>query len=210
MAWNFSEIMAKQSSFLSRGVLLRGSLLGIFFLSAAGRADEMNSYVALSGNVIQSLSSIEKGTRGGGKIEFARLPRWVAMDLRFASGNHYTDLGAILKFYKHWKFSEEDSATGISLGMGAGILSSTGVDNGSYADGNATVDGGKRSFMDIVAHPFTRYVWDTGRGFGIVADLGVDIVPRRSYQKKDDVIGNKDDHMRYRVQASVGFALEVD
>lgn len=180
------------------------------FVKPVYAADDLGAYAAVSGQFIQSLSTIESGTRAGGKLEFARLDRWVAMDLRVATGNHIMDYGFVLKLFRHWRFSENLATTGISAGVGPVLLYSQGVDNGSFAEGTATAEGKKRAFMDLGLHPFVRFIYDTERGFGVVADLGVDMIFARRFSTNADGLGSNDKRSRYRVAGSIGVAFPVD
>jgi len=183
--------------------------LTLFPFFSASAQDPMDAYVAASFQYMHHSTEIEKGNRTGGKLQFTRLSRWVEMDLRLANGAHYTDYGAMLRFFKHWRFKSERS-TGISLGMGAGFLSSPGVTNGNFAAGTAEIDGKKRPFMDYALNPFSRFVFDTGKGWGLTGELGLDYILSRNYSTAPQDLPRKNSSARYRYTLSVGVALAVD
>lgn len=161
----------------------------------------LDGYVGLGGAILQQLSDEEKGTRQLIKLEFARIRKWVSLDFRASLGQDYSDFGGMFRLYKHWKFDGE-SSTGISLGAGVG---------GMYSQGATPTAGFDRQpFVDGIAAPFIRYMWDWENGMGLSFELEYQLVPIRNYTEDSEFDNVEDDsNLRNRVVLGVNLLFEV-
>ncbi len=194
--------------------LLRAALLTSFFcllpLSFAVDVSDdeiddsvyLDGYVGLGAGFNRHLTESESGSRYNFKVEFARLRKWISMDFRAGIGQDYSDFGAMLRFYKHWKFGPE-SATGMLFGVGGGGMYSQGITPPAGLD--------RQAFFDAIAAPFVRYIWDWGNGVGMGFDLEYQLVPLTGYPgdtETDTYEDNQD--LRQRVVFGVSFLFEVE
>jgi hypothetical protein len=138
--------------------------LGLISLFCSG-AKKAHSQEVMTGYVapIWAMRSQEGGSRTFFKVEFARLTRYISLDLRYGQGLGYQDYGGTLRFFRHWSFGT-DSGTGVSAGLGIGATSSS-------------------DFIESFVNPFVRGVWDTRYGFGIVGEFGFEPIIQRNQQK---------------------------
>lgn len=193
---------------------LRGLLLTSCFTfgvtSYAQELDEevddpvyLDGFVGVGGSIVSHLSEGEQGTRQNVRVEFARIRKWIAIDLRVGFGQDYTDFGGNFRVFKHIRFTDRDSATGLSLGMGLG---------GMYSQGQSPKPGDDRQpFADIIVSPFARFIWDWGNGVGMGFDLEYQAVPYTTYME-DTATDNFDDirDLRHRIMFGVSFLFEVE
>jgi len=201
--------------------ILRAVLLtSLFSLSFVARADDedvddptnLDGYVGLGGGYLQQFTSqsnpntgaeIEKGSRELARIEFARIRKHFSLDARVGFGNNYTDFGGVFRFFQHFKFNTRTS-TGLSLGLGLG---------GMYTEGRPSDGAGlkKEPFVDIIAAPFTRFIWDWGVDAGMAFDLEYQIVPYTYYTNTSNTDNYSDVRsIRSRIMLGVSFLFEVD
>ncbi len=147
-------------------------ILASFGSGGAMAQEAMTGYVAGGGAFVMHTQASESGSRLNYKLEFARVVKNISAELRFGTGLNYKDYGGTLKGFWHFNFQDPTtSATGISLGLGAGAMHS----------GTGTVLTGMRGFTDIVIHPFVRFLWDSRFNVGGVIEAGMDWVPYRTY-----------------------------
>jgi len=162
----------------------------------------LDGYIGIGGAFIDQISSGEQGTRENVRIEFARLRKWISFDARVGFGKGYTDFGGLFRLYKHWTFNDSNS-TGFSLGAGVG---------GMYSQGIAPDPGDNRlAFIDVIAAPFVRYIWDWGMGMGASVDLEYQLVPFTDYtnaSSSDNISNNS--NLRSRVMLGFTLLFEID
>jgi len=101
-------------------------------------------------------------------LQFGRLNKNVELDLTIGQNQDY---GAILRIYNHFSLLNESSATGISVGLGAGAYATT----------------GDAALTDAVIQPFIRGLFDFGMGMGLAVDGGMSFIARRT-DKSGDVV----------------------
>lgn len=173
------------------------------FAPHATRADGLTGFVAPVVGYSQQLSDIESGGRCMLRFDFTRLAQWVSLDARLGFGNGVTDYGGVIKFFHHWYLGDRaSSATGFSLGAGLGAMAGKGDSPIVLAGGIGSV--ASRSFVDLIVHPFGRFLYDTGDGYGFFVDLGFDMVPLRVYKSGSP---SREGSFRNRVFIAVGFPI---
>ena len=79
-------------------IFLALGLASGFGATTAIHADPIDGYLTTSFNYTNQFATGESGGRYGGRLEFGRISRWVAMDFRYSTGLKYSDYGAMLKF----------------------------------------------------------------------------------------------------------------
>jgi hypothetical protein len=152
-----------------RKLLSLGTLLAVSGgLGAPAQAGEMDGYVMPSFVVTSNMAAVERGIRMGGRLDFGRLAKNIALDLRYNSGLGYKDYGGAFKIFQHWEFSQELAA---SLGIGALFMASNGI---------ATANP-RRAFHEFGLSPFGRVMFETPWHFGLMTEFGVDLVPTRTF-----------------------------
>jgi hypothetical protein len=179
----------------------KGIAITLLLVPALARAEALDGYISPLFSYSGHLSSTESGSRIGTRIEFGRLSRNIALDLRVAQGLDYTDLGATLRFFKHWAFTQ---SFGLSMGSGFGAL---------YSDKHPTklnTAGNPAKFVDYIVNPFARFLYDSDNGWGASAELGLDIIPRRSFTTElQDGSNRADSTLRNRIVFALGFVIDV-
>ncbi|HVJ65312.1 MAG TPA: hypothetical protein VM901_08660 [Bdellovibrionota bacterium] len=137
------------------------------------RAEALDGYIALTGGLIKHMSASDqsagKASRYMGRLDFVRVQKNVALDLRFGSGMDYQDMGGAFKVFHHFAFSGS-TATGISLGGGLG---------GMYS--RAGVEGTNATFYELFSPVFARVIFDMGLGFGLLLDAEYNAMFQRRY-----------------------------
>lgn len=197
-AWN------KSAKYLSKVFSDRAlSFIGgsaLFVFSASISAAPMTGYVGALGTATYQGFGEASEVTGGARIEFARLVKFTALDLRYSSGrNNY--LGASLRFFQHWETLKGNHWT---LGAGPGV---TYAPQGSSFYGNETQVG--KAYMEYFIETVTSYVWDFQNGLGVIFQGGVQAPFQRKYQ------GSGPDpafegYLKFRPYFSVGMAFDVD
>jgi len=134
----------------------------------------MTGYVAPVAGFVHHFSAVEAGNRYMFRLDFARISQNISLDLRVGAGQDMVDFGGVLKFFHHWYFqAPTTSATGLSAGLGAGAM---------VRSITATQQaGGARGHRDILLTPFLRFLYDSTYGFGFFVDVGMEMVPKRTY-----------------------------
>lgn len=134
---------------------------GLMVTALSARAESMDGYVALSGGMIRHMSTNDKvnnkDLRYGGRIDFVRLQKNIALDLRYGTGLDYVDYGAAFKLFHHFGFASTN-ATGLSMGVGFG---------GNYSSG---FEGQDVAFSEMFVPAFARILLDFGMGLGFVIE----------------------------------------
>ena len=125
----------------------------------------LDGFVGLGGGLVNQMTEEDgrgdadlAGARNYVHVEFARLRKWVSIDLRAGFGKEYNDFGGLFRVARHWKFGSE-AATGISFGAGVGAMYSSGIRRTGSTERDA--------FVDCVGAPFVRYIWDWGNSMGV-------------------------------------------
>ena len=148
------------------------ALVGLFFATTSQlRAEALDGYLGLSGGLITHMTPSEQAsgsTRYGARLDFVRVQKSVALDLRFGSGMDYQDMGGAFKVFHHFAFSGT-TATGLSLGGGIGSM----YCSGGIGDSDA-------AFYDLFAPVFARVIFDMGLGFGLFVDAEYNAVLKRT------------------------------
>lgn len=162
----------------------------------------LDGFVSVGGGFIQHLKENEltqndKGVRQYAHLEFTRLRRWIALDVRAGFGHGYNDYGLIFKVYKHWRFNPKNS-TGLSLGAGLG---------GMYSPKKNSPTDPRNPYIDLVGSPFARYMWDWGNGVGIEASLEYQLIPLRKYT---DTPSTSNSDLRTRLGFGLSLLFEAD
>ena len=164
--------------------------------SQSAKAENLDGYVGFLGGANIHLTNIDKvdgaNARLGGKLDFVRLSRNIALDLRYGSGMDYTDFGAALKALAHFPFSQS-SSTGLVLGLGLSGTSSSGLSNGSG-----------ESFYDAGAVVMSQFIFDLGIGAGMVFEAELNPVFLRNGSSFP-----KDSSLRNRFSVSAGFVINA-
>jgi hypothetical protein len=152
---------------------------------------------AVTADTNPSATTDEKKSRMRFDLQFGRLQRNVEFDVGLGSGGGYSDVGAVLRIFNHFYFSEK-SATGISLGLGGGArYSSVGI----FAPVTSSADA-QRTFYELTVSPFVRFIWDPMWGsFGLALETGIEAVPRRNFT--DDLTPGSDSQARIRYYAGI-------
>lgn len=169
---------------------------GLFGSAALCHAEALDAYIGVLGGGIAALNGSDKGVRAQGRLDFGYLSRYVSLDTRVGFGDSYTNFGGVLRFFGHIPF-QSGSLTGISLGMGAGAM---------YSTGSSTDPNGNRKFVEPLINPFMRFVWDWGV-WGLDVDLGYEGIPARFYS--DGQTPHSDTTFRSRVNLGIGFLFGV-
>jgi hypothetical protein len=191
---NFTSL---SGNFVFRKAVALGAAAFFVFGAEQARADGMTGFVAPVAGFVLQTASVESGSRSMLRLDFARLTQNVSLDLRVGAGLSIVDFGGVLKFYQHWYFnSPSQSATGISVGLGAGAMVRT--------VSAALRDAGTRGYTDLLFHPFARFLYDTGSGWGFFVDLGMDIVPKRMYSSELQGASRTDTTLRNRFFVALG------
>lgn len=178
---------------ITKAIFFMGLGLGIL---PQAHAEALDGYVGFGGGMIRHLGAADKvagkDTRYGGRIDFVRLQKSVALDLRGASGLTYQDFGAAFKIFHHFQFSPSN-ATGISLGGGLG---------GMYS--RSGFEGADESFYEIFTPVFARVLLDFGFGMGIYLDAEYAPMLQRRFTA-GATSDNRDIANRYYLGAGVAF-----
>ena len=173
------------------------ALCAMAFVSSAHAADELNTYVMPMGTFTRHMHTTEDGNRLGGRLEFANMNKYFAVDFRFGTGNNYTDFGGSAKFFNHWRFD------GYAIGVGMGLT-------GLYSKGpNNVTEASRQPFVDAGGSPFVRFILDRKWGVGLMIELGVDTMVLRQIQKKNDLPSDSNNTMRMRPYIGLGIPFEV-
>ena len=165
----------------------------------------LDGFVGIGGGTVQHLTESQfteddRGLRQYAHLEFSRLRRWIALDVRAGFGQDYNDYGLVFKIYKHWRFNPKNS-TGLSLGAGVG---------GMYSPKKTLSETESRyAFIDFVGAPFARYIWDWGNGMGIEASLEYQLLPLRKYVGDTSITEDNND-LRTRVAFGLSLLFEAD
>jgi hypothetical protein len=120
----------------------------------------LDGFIGVGGGATQHLTESnfteeDRGLRQYAHLEFTRLRRWIALDVRAGFGQDYNDYGLLFKVYKHWRFSPKNS-TGLSLGAGVGAMYSP-KKTSTPSEGTTIT---RYAFVDLIGAPFARYMWD--------------------------------------------------
>jgi hypothetical protein len=162
----------------------------------------LDGFIGIGGGMTKNLTQNELTQddikyRQYAHLEFNRLRRWIALDLRAGFGNSYNDYGLIFKVYKHWRFSSKNS-TGLSLGAGVG---------GMFSPKKNSPTDPRDPYVDLIGVPFARYIWDWGNGVGIEASLEYQLIPLRKYM---DTPSTSNSDLRTRFGFGLSLLFEAD
>lgn len=161
----------------------------------------LDGFVGIGGGVVQHLTAGETGVRQNLHLEFTRLRKSISLDTRFGFGGSYSDFGLLFRVYRHWRFNPKNS-TGLSLGVGAG---------GLYSPGETPENSTKKAaFVDLVAAPFARFLWDWGNGMGIEASLEYQLVPYQVLVGAKEQDQKNDNTLYSRVGFNLSLLFEAD
>jgi hypothetical protein len=151
-------------------IAIMGLLLGS---TSQLRAEALDGYIALSGGITKHLDQSDqmagKDSRMSVRLDFVRVQKSVALDLRFGTGMEYEDMGGAFKVFHHFAFSNSTS-TGISLGGGIG---------GMYS--RAGYSGSGETFYEMFIPAFARVIFDMGLGFGLFVDAEYNAMVQRRF-----------------------------
>ncbi|MBS1984714.1 MAG: hypothetical protein JST16_11130 [Bdellovibrionales bacterium] len=172
--------------------------LGLVALSAPVLADNLNTVIIPTGVWMKHSSSVESGSRYGGRIEFANLGKNVAFDLRIGSGLDYLDYGASLKFFAHDTLTKD-----FSWSLGGGAVA-------DYSAGYTTVaEASRQGFVDTGVDAFGRLFWDSGSGVGVMLELGLECMFHRNTFAKGSLEASSNSDIRYRPYVALGVPFEI-
>lgn len=172
-------------------------LAGVGACAVLAKAEPMDAYLMPAFSYTQHLSSLESGGRMGGRMEFGRFGKNIALDVRFGTGTGYTDYGVAFKAFGHWDFGASQNMS-VDLGGSAIVLYSKGYEEASI----------KQAFNDLGISPFVRFTYDTGLGFGIMADAGVELMMLRRTRTTTLATGSSSGKMRMRMYFALGVPIE--
>ncbi len=173
-------------------------LAGVAGCAALAKADPMDAYIMPAFSYTKHLSSSESVSRMGGRIEFGRFAKNIALDLRLGQGGGYSDYGTSFKAFGHWDLGDSDRF-GLDLGAGAVVLFSGGYDDAVI----------QQSFYEMGLAPFVRFTYNTGYGFGVTADLGTELMLTRRYKATDAAEASSVNRLRPRVYFALGIPVEL-
>lgn len=170
-------------------------VVGLFLSVSSGlRAEGLDGYIGISGGMNKHLTASDtKGSRYDVRIDFARLQKSIALDLRLGNGMKYSDIGGAFKIFEHFAFSDSTS-TGVSLGTGLGATYS-----------RAGVTGVDKSFYDVFVPAFARVMFDFGFGGGLFVDFEYQAMFMRRYPS-GDVSDSRDLAHRFYIGAGIAIS----
>ena len=171
------------------------AFVGLLVLgSVSAHAEALDGYVGLSGGLVKHMSTTDQidgeDSRYSFRIDFVRLQRNVALDLRFGNGMSYQDWGGALKVFHHFAFSNA-TATGLSVGGGLGAMYS-----------RAGLESTQNTFYEIFAPVFARVIFDMGLGFGLFLDAEYNAMFQRRFPGGEQA-DNSDIQNRYFFGAGI-------
>jgi hypothetical protein len=185
-----------------KAVILRAALVAgvaLFFIPKSSFSYPMTGYVGVLGaSTYQGMNEGSELT-GGARIEFNRLVKYTALDLRYASGKH-NYMGGSLRFFKHW---ETERGNHWTLGAGPGA---TYAPQGNFY-GNETQVG--KAYIEYFIEGFASYIWDFQNGVGLIVQWGVQAPFQRKYQNAS-ASPNNEGYLKFRPFLSLGMAFDVD
>lgn len=183
--------MKKFTKFLFVGLACVGS-------GSLHAKEALDGYLALSGGMIRHMTASDqvngKDTRYGGRLDFVRLQKNVALDFRFGNGLTYQDFGGAFKLFEHIAFTSS-SATGLTLGAGIGAMySKTGLTSVN------------RAFYETFAPVFGRLLFDFGFGMGLFFDAEYSAMFQRRFAEGTQSGTNQSISNRYYLGAGLAFS----
>jgi hypothetical protein len=174
-------------------------LLGAAFFASTVGAVPMTGYVGVLGAAQYQGISEGAEASGGLRIEFARLVKFIALDLRYMSGK-YNYMGGSLKFFQHWETSGGNHWT---LGMGPGALYAP---DGNFYGNDSQVG---QPYVEYFAEGFGSFLWDFSNGVGLLTQAGVNVPFHRKYQSTS-ADPNNAGYLTARPFITLGIAIDVD
>jgi hypothetical protein len=178
----------------------------LIFYSCFSFADYMKGFVGLGYAAATQFVGAETGLQHNFRLEFARLSKNVALEVRATTYENFQNYGAFLKGYKAWRFSDT-TATGVHLGLGLGGLYGTKYLNDGLGNRYSYVAGPVREkAVEICVQAYTRFLWDWGVGAGMFFDIIYENSPFLKFYSEKDLGGEK----IQRALFGVGLAVDVD
>lgn len=172
-------------------------LAGVAGFAVLAKADPMGAYLMPAVSFTKGMESSESSLRTGGRFEFGRFDKNIALDLRFGQGGGYKDLGGSFKGFGHWNLGDREQM-GLDFGGGLVLLYSKGLDSAVL----------RQSFTEFGLSGFVRFTYDFGLGFGVMADLGLEMILQRRLRATTAAEASSDSTMRPRPYLAIGVPID--